>query len=270
MDEQTVKKLSLEEQEKFAREGYLVARQLLRQEEVEELLQEMMGLNEQMRPQGQINSVPGAQVDPLIMYPRILYPHRKSAVAHKYMLHPRVMHVLGGLFGEEPLAAQSMMYFKPPGARGQALHQDNYYLRVEPGTCIAAWVALDATDESNGGLVVVPRTNTLEIQCPHEADLTKSFVNEEVDLPEGAVIVAVTMQPGDVLFFNGSTIHGSFPNATSDRFRRSFICHYVGESTLKIGRHINMDLYTRTGERVSREGNDNAGPCGTALVGEAH
>jgi hypothetical protein len=32
-----------------------------------------------------------------------------------------------------------MIYFKAAGARGQALHQDQYYLRVNPGTCCAAW-----------------------------------------------------------------------------------------------------------------------------------
>ena len=56
--------------------------------------------------------------------------------------------------GEEVLAARSMFYFKPPGARGQALHQDNFYLRVEPGTCVAAWIACDVIDRENGGLEV--------------------------------------------------------------------------------------------------------------------
>ena len=40
------------------------------------------------------------------------------------------------LLGREPYAAQTMFYFKPPGARGQALHQDQTPLRVQPGTCL--------------------------------------------------------------------------------------------------------------------------------------
>ena len=35
------------------------------------------------------------------------------------------------------------------------------------------------------------------------------------------------MNPGDVLFFNGSLVHGSYPNTTQDRFRRSLIGHYI-------------------------------------------
>ena len=32
------------------------------------------------------------------------------------------------------------------------------------------------------------------------------------------------------LFFDGKTIHGSYNNQTADRWRRSFICHYVGQN----------------------------------------
>ena len=49
-------------------------------------------------------------------------------------------------------AAQSMFYFKPPTARGQALHQDNIFLQAHPETCIAAWIAIDDCDGENGGL----------------------------------------------------------------------------------------------------------------------
>ncbi len=50
------------------------------------------------------------------------------------------------------------------------------------------------------------------------------------------------MGPGDALFFAGKTIHGSYPNLTQDRWRRSFICHYVGEHAQRFtppqGRHM--------------------------------
>jgi hypothetical protein len=35
------------------------------------------------------------------------------------------------------------------------------------------------------------------------------------------------MDPGDVFFFNGSVVHGSLPNSTTDRFRRALIGHYI-------------------------------------------
>ncbi|MDF2647172.1 MAG: phytanoyl-CoA dioxygenase family protein, partial [Paenibacillus sp.] len=212
--------LSEEQKEQFHNEGYLIVKGLFRPEEVSDLQETFMRVHAEGGIPGHFEPLSEAEADgePLKMYPRIIFPHRFIPTAKRYLLHPDVMGVLAELMEEEPLAAQSMFYFKPPGARGQALHQDNYYLRIEPGTCIAAWTAIDPSDEDNGGLVVVPHTQQLDIQCPHEADPKESYFRDEVELPEGSVIVPAKMEAGDVLFFNGSTIHGSYPNSSEDRF----------------------------------------------------
>jgi ectoine hydroxylase-related dioxygenase (phytanoyl-CoA dioxygenase family) len=72
------------------------------------------------------------------------------------------------------------------------------------------------------------------------------------------------MAPGDVLFFNGSLVHGSGPNRSADRFRRSFIGHYVGRSTDRIGRHY--ATLTMGGEPVVLPESEGAGPCGTEFA----
>lgn len=265
-------RLAPEQIQFFEEQGYLIVRKLFDPAAIAEIRDTFMAIAANGTLPGYFEPVPAERAggDPLLLYPRILYPHRIVPAAKKYMLDSRVMDVLEALFGEEALAAQSMFYYKPPGARGQALHQDNYYLRTEPGTCIAAWTAVDAADQDNGGLVVVPRTQRLDIQCPHEADSSLSYFRDEVDVPEGATIVPADMDAGDVLFFNGSTIHGSYPNRSSERFRRSFICHYVPESTRRLGFHINEDLYDRRGERVGVARNESPGPCGVEFEGAPH
>src|SRR5439155_24204780 len=110
---------------------------------------------------------------------------------------------------------------------GQALHQDQYYLHVQPGTCMAAWLALDPCDEENGCMRVVPGNPSLPVLCTEKADTGVSFTDVTVPVPEGVPVVPVLMDAGDVLFFNGSVIHGSYPNTTPDRFRRALIGHYV-------------------------------------------
>ena len=73
--------------------------------------------------------------------------------------------------------------FKPPGARGQAVHQDNYYLRVPPYTCVAAWVASTSSTE-NGGLEVSPaRTGWARVPRPRRP--VRSFVADYVAPPPG-------------------------------------------------------------------------------------
>src|SRR5687768_11401829 len=145
----------------------------------------------------------------------------------RWMIAPRVRAALYQLCGRDPYGVQTMLYFKPAGARGQAMHQDQFYLRVQPGTCMAAWLALDACDEENGCLQVVPGSHEWPLLCTEKADTTTSFTDVTVPIPEGTPIEPVIMDAGDVMFFNGSLVHGSFPNTTPDRFRRSLIGHYV-------------------------------------------
>src|SRR2546429_8199756 len=132
-----------------------------------------------------------------------MHTQRINDVALRYLLDPRIGAILAALCGREPLAAQRMLYFKPAGARGQALHQDNFYLKVEPGTCIAAWMALDPVDRENGGLEVVPGTHRMDIFCPEPADLDVSFTREYVPPPPGLKAVPGGLAPGDGLFVHG-------------------------------------------------------------------
>ena len=178
----------------------------------------------------------------------------------------RLATILADLFGEEPLAAQSMLYFKPAGARGQALHQDNFYLKVEPGTCIAAWIALDPADRENGGLEVVPGTHKMDVFCPEEADRSVSFTRDYVPVPDGMEAMPVDLQAGDVLFFNGSLVHGSQPNRSADRFRRSYICHYIGRSAERMSLWY-KPILSMQGEIVEVAANADGGPCGVEVAG---
>lgn len=249
---------------RFDEDGYAVVRALFDPAEIAELRAEFMALQEAGPIPGLFEpspQVPGAPADPLRSFPRVMFPHLVSDLAKRFLTDPRLDAIVGELLGEQVLAAQSMFYFKPPGARGQALHQDNFYLRVEPGTCIAAWVACDDIDRDNGGLEVVPGTHRMEVFCPEQADPSVSFTTEYVTPPPGLEAVPVDLSPGDVLFFNGSLVHGSGPNRTSDRFRRSFICHYVGRSASHIA--AMYPVMTMAGEPVQLEPAVGGGPCGT-------
>jgi ectoine hydroxylase-related dioxygenase (phytanoyl-CoA dioxygenase family) len=204
--------------------------------------------------------------DPLSRWPRMLQPHRHThlplgALTVNRILDDRLVAVLRDLLGEDPLAAQTMFYFKPPGARGQDFHQDDFYLKTKPGNCLAAWFALDPADAENGGLEVVPGSHRVDVMCPGQADLSRYFANEHVEIPEGMKPISLRMDAGDVLFFNGRVIHGSQPNSSKDRFRRSLIAHYVPRSSLEL---IGWDSPALAPDRtlVTLPGPTGGGPCG--------
>lgn len=154
-----------------------------------------------------------------------------------------------------------MLYFKPAGARGQALHQDNYYLRAQPGTCLAAWMALDDCDEENGCLHVLPGSHTWPLLCTQRADTTQSFTDVTVPLPPGVTTRPVPMRAGDVLFFNGALVHGSYPNRSRDRFRRALIGHYIEAQAEQVARYYHPALHM-DGTPVSLAVGEGGSPCG--------
>lgn len=245
----------------YQRDGYLLVPGLFSPEEAQRLCAHYMELRTRGSYPGDFGGVDPTSNDPLKQFPRMIHMHRWDEVSLHWMLDPRLNAIMTALLGREPFAVQTMLYFKPPGARGQALHQDQYYLRVRPGTCLAAWMALDPCDEENGCLQVVPGSHTLPVLCTEKADTSVSFTDVTVSLPKGTPIVPVRMAPGDVLFFHGSTIHGSYPNRSRDRFRRALIGHYIVGEAREVARFYHPVL-RMDGTEVALGESPGGGPCG--------
>ena len=245
----------------FQEEGYVVIPGLFSADEVTRYRDHFMDLRLKGEYAGDFAGINADEYDPLQKYPRMIHMHRWDELSRDWMLEPRLDAAMSALLGESPIAVQTMLYFKPPGARGQALHQDNYYLRVQPGTCIAAWMALDPCDEANGCMSVVPGSHQWPVLCPVGADPSQSFTDVTVPIPPGTPVAPMIMQPGDVLFFNGQIVHGSLPNTTSDRFRRALIGHYIRGDATQVANFYFPALHM-DGREVSLNSSSEGGACG--------
>jgi phytanoyl-CoA hydroxylase len=251
-----------EQQIEFYRNnGYLSVKGLFKPDEVRFYLEHYMRLRQAGAYPGDTSGVDIGSQDPLKKYPRMIHMHRWDEASLSWLIDPRINAHLTALMGREPFAVQTMLYFKPPGARGQALHQDQYYLRVQPGTCIAAWMPLDRCDEENGCLQIVPGSQAWPLLCTQKADITRSFSDVTVPVPEGQEVLSVVMDPGDVLFFNGSVVHGSGPNQSAERFRRSLIGHYIAGEAQQVAQYYHPVL-RMDGSLVGLEVSQGGGSCG--------
>jgi hypothetical protein len=115
---------------------------------------------------------------------------------------------------------------KPPGT-GTELpwHQDNGYTPLIPETYLTCWLALDDSDDANGGMQVIPRSH-LDGTLPHHDDAERNpyfRVGNDAG-PEAGTSVSV--RKGSVLVFSSLVMHRSGPNTTTDRERRAWILQY--------------------------------------------
>jgi ectoine hydroxylase-related dioxygenase (phytanoyl-CoA dioxygenase family) len=245
----------------FQQNGYVIVRSLFTREECQSFINHYITLRAQGEKPGDFAGVNATDADPLKKFPRLIHMHRYDQTSLNFLIDPRINQCLTAFLGNEPLACQTMLYFKPPGARGQALHQDNFYLKAAPGTCAAAWLALDPCDESNGCMQVIPRSQEWGLLCTKTADTTQSFTNVEVPIPQNIAPVPCIMAPGDGLCFNGETVHGSYPNTTPDRFRRSLIAHYVEGNTTRLT-EFDQPVLKMDCTPMELEKSQAGGPCG--------
>ena len=212
------------------------------------------------------------EIDPSQRQLRAMQPHRYSRKVKEWFLNPRVAAVLEHLLGRPALGAQTMYYYKPPGARGQGMHQDNFYLLAQPATCIAAWTPIDDADEENGCLWVVPGSQDGEIYCPEKkGEKWLSYGDSHITrFPRDTKPIPVPVKRGETLFFGGHLIHGSGPNRSKTRSRRTFIGHYVDDASTEVSRfyHPILDMQGNVASHV--EVTTGGGPCGDGWFGAVH
>ncbi|MFH5184952.1 phytanoyl-CoA dioxygenase family protein [Paenibacillus sp. TAB 01] len=159
---------------------------------------------------------------------RLFNPHLHDGFSLQMMKLPIVRGALAQLLGDEACGVQSMYFYKEPGSPGQAAHQDYYYIRNDPNTLIAAWVAMEYTNEENGCLWVIPGSHQWGL-LPHGAVKNLDEHEAWTDETEGVDLskeIPVVLEPGDILIFHNLLVHSSTRNR-SDRWRRSYVCHYI-------------------------------------------
>jgi phytanoyl-CoA hydroxylase len=226
----TTTAVSVEQYVRYRQHGFLIVRGLLTKDEVQELL-------------GHVDELVAREPDLL----RVHMLHRRLEIHERYMLHPRIVDVVGGLVGPDVLALQTMLFVKGPGSPGQGYHQDSYHIITRPDTLIGSWVALDRADTENGCVWITagsqdePIYPDVDATTGHGGDvhLADMFAIAGADDPDesrngltpvasryaGREVPAV-LEPGDVVLFDGHVLHRSHSNRSATRSRRAFVAHY--------------------------------------------
>ena len=119
-------------------------------------------------------------------------------------------------------------------------------------------------------MMLVPNTNGLPMICQVDTPGLdeEQWGTIETPLPPGTQPIPALMKRGDVLFFNGSVIHGSFKNK-SDRFRRTLIGHYIAAETEQVAKYY-FPVFRMDGSRLDDgiAASEPSGPCGVYEASE--
>ena len=167
--------------------------------------------------------------------------------------HKKIVSIISELIDGDPRIVQTMyMNKQAKGGTGVALHQDTHYIKNEPNTLMACWIALSDTDQKNGGLCVVPGSHKRPLYKTEppsdEKEHNRWVQNYKMRDEQGKEWVEsmhshqiIGLDPGEIqylsvargsgVFFTSMTIHGSFANKSSNRPRLAFATHYVKDGT---------------------------------------
>ena len=136
-----------------------------------------------------------------INIPRMINMHRWDETTEGWAQQADMLAIVNQLIDDTPVLQQTMLYFKPPGGRGQGLHQDQQYITTEP--LIGVWIALDESDKAVGQMTVIPGSHQFGHLPVQAADTSVSFTPVQSVIPAEASEEGINMEPGDALFFDG-------------------------------------------------------------------
>ena len=127
-------------------------------------------------------------------------------------------------------------YIAKPPRTGKSVpwHQDGSYWPLDPMRAITFWLSLDRSDDENGCLKVIPRTQNKRLiskddyvaqgeESAFEVAMDPSMIDE-------SDAVDLVLEPGDLSIHHPNVFHGSHTN-TSDRWRRGLTIRYIPTST---------------------------------------
>lgn len=160
--------------------------------------------------------------------------HHVSPVMDALRLHRGIGRILCGVLGPDITTALTTIFWKSPGEAetGIAYHQDAAFRRPPSAyrnlarSYLQVAVALDPQDDGNGGLRFVPGSHRQGRIFPRPQRSVLTGWAAEPELSEMGIaperVHAVSLEPGDVVMWTAYTVHGSQPNRSKDRERRSF------------------------------------------------
>ena len=205
--------------EKYEHDGYVIARNVIEPELVEEGRRHIEWLLDQSpgtRPEQLHNWL--MTDDPF--WVRLVSDDRLLDVAQQFV-GPDIALFASHYIAKRPYDGQAVLW-----------HQDGSYWPLEPMEVVTLWLAFDDSTPENGCLRVLPGTQRTALQQMKERRDVDNVLNSAIDdaFVDESQAVDVILKAGDVSIHHPNVIHGSNAN-TSAMWRRGLTIRYIPAST---------------------------------------
>jgi ectoine hydroxylase-related dioxygenase (phytanoyl-CoA dioxygenase family) len=172
---------------------------------------------------------------------RIIDLEVHSSFARYVALHPNILLLLTAIYHAPASCLQTLTYIQ---SSQQGAHSDKYLVSppwfptYNRETLAAAWIACEDADESNGCLIVYPRSHLFS-----KPDLINDCAGnygeyvrrlEALCAENGCIPQPFIARKGDVLFWHGDFVHAGGPILVPGASRTSFVIHYARQDDARM------------------------------------
>lgn len=221
--------------ESYDADGYVVVRGVFSPAEVAELEAAFDEIVRQLVASGEhLNSRWGGEAmdamgaaDTVVLHTHNVQYY--SAVWARALTHSGFLAAATELLGPDVVLHHTKLFQKPAeNGAPFPMHQDWSYFPSRKDTMAAAIIHVSQATDAMGCLRVVPgshRLGRMEASSGASLELAQKYPIEEA--------VALEANPGDLVFFNYLTLHGSMPNRSDDVRKTVLVQMHAGDDEIE-------------------------------------
>lgn len=232
----------------FHEHGYAVARGVFQEDDLKALEHDFDRIVAQIQSAGEETNArwTGPEME-AHQNTVVLHTHnvqQYSAVWLKALLNERFLDAAECILGPDIVLHHTKL-FQKPAEKGAPfpMHQDWSYFPTLKDTMMAAIIHVSAATEEMGCLRVYPGSHKLgRIKDSHgqsEHEMLQRYPIQDATPLEA--------EPGDVVFFNYLTIHGSMPNRSNHVRKTVLVQMHAGDDDVEPGNHHPNERLTLRG-----------------------
>lgn len=200
------KRLTVEQQETYARDGFVAPIDIFSEDEIAEIRAEIEAAEAKWP-----NALDGAGRN---------NGHLALPVLDRIVHDSRILDAVEDVLGENILAAGSTLFIKEPNTGGFiSWHQDARYAGMEPHDWVTGWLAISNVTVENGCMQMIPGSHIDPLRDHVDTFGEDNLLTrgQEVQGIDESKAVPVPLKPGQLSLHHPRIVHGSGPNRSTER-----------------------------------------------------